>query len=360
MNKLLLLLTAGALLGLTACIDEIDFSAPQPAPIPSIQGQVILGDPTVAEVLVETIFESNSSLPRPLTSGRVKLIDDQGGEIDLPHVENGLYRVEIPRGGNGEVDMRVGGSYSVEVRFPDLRIFRSEPERLYPAPQATNLSVRESSQVSLTAEGLTQETFTLQYAVSTSLTVPGEMEKSRLRWVHEATYALTDTPEATGVDPKTCYLRNRPGQFEIFLLDGNDLGANTVEEYDLLETPPSVSYAEGNVMTVYQQALSPATYRYFFSIEDLVTRTGNMFESIPASAPSNFVNINDPDDLVLGWFYATEQDTIRRYVSPEMARNPGKACPDPPSMSPNPSPTRCDDCLLPDGSTTVRPDYFPE
>jgi hypothetical protein len=357
MKKLLFLLS---LFGVTffGCIEEVDFSVPQPSPVPTIQGQLTLGDPSVVEILIETIFETNSSLPRPVISARVTLFDDQGGELTIPHLENGLYRAEIPAG-SSELDVRVGGSYFIEVRLADQRVFRTTPEAIYPVPAATDLSVRQSSRTELTEDGSPREIFTLQYDISTPLQTPGATEMSRLRWIHEATYAFTDTPDDPSIAPKTCYARNRPGQFEVFILDGNDLAINTLEDYDLLEVEPNSNYAEGNVMTVYQQSLSPATYRYFFSVEDLVTRTGNMFESIPASVPTNVVNTTDPDDLVLGWFYATVQDTIRLYVSPDFARNPGTACPQPPSMSPNPPPNRCDDCVLQLGATLQRPGYFP-
>ena len=358
MKKLLLFLSLGSTL-LFGCIDEIDFGVPQPAPVPTIQGQLTLGDPSVVEILVETVFETNSSLPRPVISARVKLFDDQGGELDIPHTENGLYRAEIPVGSNA-IDVRVGGEYYIEVRLADLRVFRSEPDRLYPVPEATELSVRQSSRTVLSEDGSPRELFTLQYDITTPLLAPGATERSRLRWIHEATYAFTDTPDDPSITPKTCYAVNRPGQFEVFILDGTDLTVPVLEDYDLLEVvEPNSNYAEGNVMTVYQQSLSPATHRYFFSVEDLVTRTGNMFESIPASAPTNVFNTTAPDDLVLGWFYATAQDTIRQYVSPELARNPTTACPAPPSMSPNPPPNRCDNCLLQAGATLQRPPYFP-
>jgi hypothetical protein len=346
------------LLSVSSCIDEIDFGVPQPTPVPTIQGQLTLGDTSRVEVLVETIFETNSSLPRPQVSARVKLFDDQGGEISLEHAGNGLFTANIPMGST-DIDVRIGGSYSIEVRLPDQRVFQSEPDQLYPVPQATELSVRQSSRTELSEEGVEQEIFLLQYDITTPLVPAGATQAARLRWIHEGTYAYTDTPKDPGVTPKTCYARTRPGQLSVFVLDGEDLASPLLEDYDLLAVAPNSNYAEGHVMTVYQQSLSPATYRYFRNVEDLVTRTGNMFESIPASAPTNIFNTTDPDDLVLGWFYATAQDTIRNFVEPEFARNPATACPAPPSMSPNPPPTRCDNCLLQVGATTQRPDYFP-
>lgn len=357
MKKLLPVL-AGILLFGSSCIDEIDFGVPQPMPVPTIQGQLTLGDPSRVEVLVETIFETNSSLPRPQVSARVKLLDDQGGEISLEHAGNGLFTADIPVG-SPDIDIRVGGRYQIEVRLPDQRIFQSEPDEIYPVPQADDLSVRPSSRTELSEAGVPQTIPTLQYAITTPLVPAGEAEKARLRWIHEGTYAFTDTPDDPDVSPKTCYAQSRPGQLEVYVIDGTAVGVDVLSEYDLLAVEPNSNYAEGNVMTVYQQSLSPASFRYFTNVEDLVTRTGNMFESIPASAPSNIFNTADAEDLVLGWFYATAQDTIRRYVSPEQAGSPTPACPAPPSMSPNPPPNRCDNCLLQVGVTTQRPLFFP-
>ena len=87
-----------------------------------------------------------------------------------------------------------------------------------------------------------------------------------------------------------------------------------------------------------------------------------MFEPAAGKVITNMRSLNDPQEEVVGFFYATEIDTIRTYVSPEMAGLPDTLCipwPIPPEV-PVDSPYICIDCRIEPRSTFVKPSYWPD
>jgi len=105
--------------------------------------------------------------------------------------------------------------------------------------------------------------------------------------------------------------------------------------------------------------LSQGAFEYLEQIKTITDLSGNFFEDPPGKIIGNFQNINDPDEEVFGYFYATQTDTVRSFVSttdyearPEC---PGTGAVNDPSIS-----RKCFDCLLEINSTTTKPDYWIE
>ena len=90
-----------------------------------------------------------------------------------------------------------------------------------------------------------------------------------------------------------------------------------------------------------------------------------MFEAPAGRIRSNFQPIDENSkDEVFGYFYATQEDTTRIFVDPSLADFPAMFCPGPPT--PQPFGARClprfpcCDCLLEQGSTLQKPDFWEE
>jgi len=72
----------------------------------------------------------------------------------------------------------------------------------------------------------------------------------------------------------------------------------------------SVTYS----LFVQQQSLSLETYDYWQRMNDQAAESGGMYEKQPASVQGNVYNLSDPDDVVLGCFYASQVREKRIFI----------------------------------------------
>ncbi|MCD4709816.1 MAG: DUF4249 domain-containing protein, partial [Bacteroidales bacterium] len=72
----------------------------------------------------------------------------------------------------------------------------------------------------------------------------------------------------------------------------------------------SVTYS----LYVKQQSLSSKAYDYWQRMNDQSVESGGLYEKQPASVAGNIYNVDDPEEVVLGCFYATQFREERLFV----------------------------------------------
>jgi len=165
------------------------------------------------------------------------------------------------------------------------------------------------------------------------------------------------------VKPKTCYLTQKVDVNDIFVLDASSITVDKLDNFTVLEDLIRSNYAEGQYMTIFQQTINKGVYDYWNSIKIITERSGSMFDPPAGKITSNISNPDDPSEEIFGYFFVAQQDTIRLYVSPEMAGSPENACPPPNEMAPpgGGCPVLiCCDCLSAERSSTGKPKFWKE
>jgi len=162
---------------------------------------------------------------------------------------------------------------------------------------------------------------------------------------------------------KTCYISEPGDVTNVKLVNGPLLQQDRIENFTVLVDPADqYYYAEGFYLNVYQESLNEGAFTYWQQVSELIDRTGSLFEIPAGQLISNLRNVGDEKEEVIGYFYATQRDTIRVYVSPDQAGNPGTYCP--PSGPPSPGSEcpdeLCCDCLSADNSQQKRPIWWEE
>jgi len=112
-----------------------------------------------------------------------------------------------------------------------------------------------------------------------------------------------------------------------------------------------------------QESLSKGAFEYFFAIGETLKLSGSMFDAAPGKIRSNLFNVNDPEDEVFGYFYATEQLISNVKFTPDLLgifANPNNCVQVvPPSF--NPLSCRfipCCDCSRDINTSLEKPDYW--
>ena len=345
------------------CLEAIDIDTPpniQESLV--IQGKLVVGRPAHAEVLISKLFTFSADSRQPVNARSVILFDEDGNKIELEDQGQGRYALEIPTD-HPSFKVELGRSYGVEVNTFDNRTFESGMELADPVPRMDEVEFRFVEREIIDHQGISKIQKYLLYTVNTPLRPAGAGDRVRLGWEYQHTFKINDTPYQQSVEQKVCYVTENLNVVDVNVIDAAALAADYLDDYELLEVTVGRVYGEGLYLRVIQESLTETAYDYFDQVAENTGRTGNMFEAPPGKVVTNIRNIADDTDEAFGFFYVTQQDTIHKYVDPELVGSPPAYCPPPNGLlneSGNCVDPICCDCAGVSNSTTVKPDYWGE
>ncbi|MEL7160229.1 MAG: DUF4249 family protein [Bacteroidota bacterium] len=361
MKKLLLLPLLLVLL--TACLDEIDLTQGDALPEGIVlQGRINLDsndNEAEARITLERLFNfADSNRPDRVANATVTLENSEGQTINLPF-RDGAYRAEIPL--NAGFRVAPGLGYKVVVTTREGENYETAFD-VMPEPIALE-RVEASIGVAprLNAIGTEVMDTAVFYNVTGPVRYPNG-EPSYIRWTTNQTYKVTDTPMHFSVrdnEPKVCYITQGFMGANINLYQSQNSSVSRVEDFPITFQFVDFPYAEGNVMTIFQEAISQEAFIYFDQIGKIASTDASIFEPPGGPVIGNARDVNGNTSNVFGFFYAANRSSVRVAVAPEEVGFPTPFCPRPPSQSPTPSFNSCDDCLIINGSELSRPSWFP-
>ena len=338
-----------------SCVEKIDLDVPAGlSDNVVIQGRVVLGTPNRVEVFSGRLFDFSAESRFELNLKEVIFMDDMGNEMILDDIAPGTYNTEIKD--DDPIKIEVGRQYKLQVTTFDNRIYESSLDVLKPNVVPTSMSMGVVEELETNPVGNQIPVDRLEIYIDSKF----DQNDQGVFWEIENTYKLTDTPVDLGVVMKTCYITQTATATSIPVLDLNNLLSGEVKDFVLIRHSIDFKMAEGMYFEVRQYSLSEEATNYFQSASILVEREGGLFEDPVGLIQSNFSNINDSEDLVYGFFYATQEEMIRMKVPVELVGAMAPGCPPPPRPSPGPGCNLgiCCDCLIDPGSTVLRPEYW--
>ena len=354
------------LLTLTTCLDKIDFERPESfVDAISIQGKLIKGDPSTVEVKVQEIFDLRT-VNQFVSVKEIFLMDELGNEIPLKPKQTGIYGEEIPID-HPSFKVDYGKQYKINLTTVDGVSYESAYDEIFPAVKPDSLTVKQIiKNVPNRNEDLVPRPF-IGFYLYTPTKPKSSTQNARLHWEIIFTYKLTDTPQLftpsaccfvpMDREPKSCYITDYPVSNHL-VFDASNLLIDRLDDVEMLVETPYHLFAEGYYLTVHQQSLSEAAMEYWKQINLIFERTGDVFQDPVGKITTNFKRADGAKQEVYGFFYATEQSTIRVYADPELAGSPDNYCP--PPGGPGCVPVVCCNCALIENSTPIKPDWWIE
>lgn len=305
------------LLPLSSCLDPIELDPPDGLENALVvQGFLLKGNPNRVEVQVDRLFNfdiNSFSRVNPLAGF---IIDEDDNRLELEGRGRGVLNLNIPDD-HPTFSVKYNRSYKIELQMPDGSVIVSGLEPLIPVTRVD--SIHTEMVLKFVPDLLDQDqskldTF-LRFSVDTQLKLEDQQDYARFRWLGDRTYKFTELPQ---FDPPrdTCYITEATNIFQPRLFDANVLKNDYLNQQTVYDQSLNFTLAEGYMFSIYQESLSEGAFIYWDQIDQLLNRTGNMFET-PAGLP--FTNISytgDREDRLYGYFYCTERDTLRRYIPP--------------------------------------------
>lgn len=347
----------------TNCLEKFDFERPDSIQgAVSIQGKLVKGNPSRIEVTMRDVFDFFNT-PKFLAASKVYLINEEGERLALQTRRQGFFTLEIP---NDHPTFKIAYGRKYKIRIENLKgkTLESDFDELFPAPVPSKLVAQPTTLEFINRLGEATVFDQLSFYISTPLKAENQTINSRLLWEMDGIAKVTDTPNSGGrcsipKDPeaKICYASYAP--FKNYLtFNGAAASGDQIDNILVNEANYTNLFAEGYYLIVYQQSVSEGAFDYWSQVGAVVNRQGNVFEAPAGTIATNIKNIDDPDDKIYGFFYATEEHPIRVYVSPQLGRNPDRQCPL--ILMDGSQADFCCDCLTLKNSTTIKPDWWEE
>lgn len=278
MKKILALLLFSALIvSLNSCQDVIDIDIPNGENRVIINGRVTDTLPTYAQVLSTIGYLSDD--PNPRMSDCIVKLYENGIEV-ATLVENdtlpGWY--EHPFTGTE------GNNYYIEVTFPEGHPYfpntrwKSGMEQMYRVPSEDSTYSKFQPKQPFIEEG---------YYAFIMFTEPaglGDNYRQRL-WKNDT---LFDT------------------QFDLVFFNDEFIDGRSFNDKDLPAVQISNASKVGDVYKSELSSISLEAYNFLFLLQQQTVQVGSTFDPPPAPIYGNIVNADNPEQLGLGYFFASK------------------------------------------------------
>lgn len=350
----------------SSCIDIISFDT-EYRPGLVIEGKITNSTTHTPYVRIATTSEDDGE-KTAITDARVDLYVDDEQTVPFLHVENGLYEPLF------KIIGKPGSSYQIEIRYADRR-YQSTPEVLPTQVGSDSISYEVGQLTRLSPEGVEIKIPGISVFVESK--VPAS--ETYLRWDLEEVYTYKEMVlpafRFPFYSPGICFVTEPVflQELQLFTTRGNtttEIPRRLIYEKAIDETFEEVHY-----FAIIQNAITRAAFEYWVQIDQTANRDGSLFETPPATVRGNIYDVDDPDQLILGYFEATKTDTSSFYVTNDgLNFYVAPVCDVLPSNLFFDIPFMCFDCVIEDlnvrrscidcttlpNSSQERPPYFPD
>lgn len=335
---------------ITACIEPITFENPGNKTPVVISGYIT--DQTGGHrVSVGYSVPYTSSSFRayaftPIQDAQVLIIDDDGNETQLHE--------DLRAAGNyltdDEFKGEIGRKYKVQVQIEDGQAYESSWEELKPVTAINDLSITPYEQRSI-ENGIE----VVEKGIDAFVTFddPADID-NYYRWRWFGTYEVQFSLDDKG----PCWITEPDIDLINILEDGFQDGMTIERTAASVKIKNRTNAQNKYILTVQQLSLTRRAYEFYELLNKQREQQGTIFDETPAPVRGNLNAVNDPDELVLGYFHASSIKTSRISIE-TIIDNAGEIldCDLFVQMGFRP-PTLCYNCEQLRFSSRIKPDWY--
>lgn len=278
-----------------------------------INGSIIKGNSiqTVTVSKTASIMEPDFY---PVKGCQVTVTDNSGNIFTFYEEQDGIYTTSID-----ESYLSYGSTFSLFVKTPDNKEYESEIETIYESSPIDSLFYEVESKQTSTEfheQGLqfyvdlkAPEDATHRYLFDLIETYEiHTFYENEGFWDEDAKVLPVYNPLKDSID--VCW--NTQPISAYYTTSTENLTVNEKKKIPLSYVPsssPRLNFRYS--LLVKQHALGQKAYQYHEQTNSLTDNSGNLYDSQPPQAPTNISNINNPDEKVLGYFWASSYSEKR-------------------------------------------------
>ena len=334
----ILLLASGIFLH--SCVDALEFNPTEGDKLLVVDGKLTTSGEDQFLRLSRTAAVGRSDNFPAVTGANVTLRDDLGNSVNYEEIQPGRYRL------NGSAMQGVSGStYTLRIEA-DGKIYESKPETM---PQ--NIEA-DSSFFAIVNQKFVN--------VHTTVQIPADLAQGPfLKWRIDNVWQVNEIYCGPFDPTNVCYVKQTFSNQLLPILDGSLLTRGETARPFVAVKEADKTFGEVVYFNLYMETLTPDAFKYWNKVSLLLTQSGSIFDAPPGAIRGNVTNINDPNELVLGYFYAAPEDTthVKVLASDFLPYTINPYC-GVAGFPPFPLPSECCNCTQIPNSTLVKPDYW--
>ncbi len=315
-NWLLPIVLAYSLFLFSACEEQFNPNIEGAEPVLVIEGAITnLPGPYTVKLSNSSGVYADDQLA--IENAIVKIIEEGGEEETLTEIEAGTY-ITSETGMQGTTDK----NYKIDIQLPDGTRYESEYQKMLTLIRIDSVEADvEFHYLSIANPDVPG----YQFHVSTELGVDSE---NYFLWSLESTYKyrsdftinyfyedymVQEFPDPTSL--MTCWRTDQIN--EIYTFNTSVLSEPKVERLPLnfarIDQPELyIRYS----LLVKQFTINKEAYMYWDKIQRQIESQETLYNNQPFQIRGNLFNVDDPDEMVLGYFMVAAQDEQRVFVNP--------------------------------------------
>lgn len=350
MKKIFFLITVTVLvISIFSCVDEIALNVDTEQRTLVVDGFVTdsLGNFTLKLSQSSVIGIGNDNILDPVPGATIQLMDTDGGVYPYAEFSDdpGVYELANFKAERGK-------QYLIDIVLSDGTHYQSIPERLGPTTTIDNISydVNEETFRNNGGELVTQNIISAKIATDIS----GAEAPPFLRWRVSGEYQVQEQyPMA--LNPRRCYVSVDLDVNDIRIFDFSQVNGNALFEQVIAETEYDFRFGEQFCFHVSQFSISEDEFNYWNSINEVIDIDGSLFDPPPGTVVGNIRNVDDPNDVAVGYFSVASVFFKRYFVNRDETGFSVRSRCEGFFLR---VPFACDNCLLLNNSTHTRPEYW--
>lgn len=304
-----------------SCIDEYRFESAEPEGLLNVEGFIT----TLAKSHVIRLSRADKFGPEyiglnmPITTATVLIKDDIGNVELLEHSKSGLYLTR------SDFKAQIGRRYNLEIELIDGSRYISSPEEVFEVPpldSATFNSIRIPSTDRLNDEigveiighfqdKADQKNFYFWNLLVSDFQLVAEPENHHNGPNHPTCPRCPNPLDCC----KVCYRRELPKPTNIITIDDEDFDGNYQRRRIAYIRDNGLRFKGIYRLDMQHLSVSPEAHRFLKLMGQQLNLTGSVFDPPPANIRGNIFNLDNIEEPVLGYFFASDEFPIRIYIS---------------------------------------------
>ncbi len=292
---------------------------------------------------------SNTS---PIESAEIFLFNSKNESEAFNYESDGWY-VHF----GGKVDVKTGECYHIEISYLNKK-FRTDPQMMPSPVTPDSISYISGLRDITNNNGRVITVESIDIFINTPINVSSET--SYLRWKVDETWLLAERQCGPLHIPKACFINQELNNDEIYIYSSEKNSGNYLPRQLIAEKiyPKKIEFSSKHFFNATQLTIDKKAFEYWQKVVQLANPDGNIFDLPPAPLRGNVYNINDEDEIVLGYFEVAGKSIARRIlykndILPLWVPQKDYLCRYDGGFW-----EACCNCLLLENSTTERPDYW--
>ncbi len=280
------------LLGLLwSCIDPIDISVKDDGSRLVVFAEITTeAEPYYIDLSRTSNYDANNN---PKVSGAiVSVVNSENDEFIFTEQKPGVYS-SCP----AEFVAEVGQTYQLKIHTADEKVYESEIETMRPTGTIDSLYYEVYDRPTMIGDVIRPEKGLRFFC---DFKDNPEEEYCRVDW--EGTYKFQASP----YDTENTYCWNTEfSKFDINLYNDRYSNNSLNRNFEITFLKNGFRFKEDYSFKVKLKSMSEGGYRFWNLIKQQYENDGSIFAALPAQINSNIKCISDPNEKVLGYFFAS-------------------------------------------------------